>query len=109
MLDDRFEDQLRESAREYNAPPETPREEMWAAIQAKRAEGGDRGGRADRRWKDAYPLFPSVPYRSYRRLPLWPAAIAALLAIGIGLGRMSASRTRAGPAPAAIAGVPNRG
>ena len=38
MLDDRFDDQLRDSARDYNTPPVTPREEMWAAIQARKAE-----------------------------------------------------------------------
>ena len=98
MLDDRFEDQLRESAKEYNVPPETPREEMWAAIQAKRAEGGQTDGRTDGR--KTIPLFPrTLP--PYRRLLLWPAAIAALLAIGIGLGRMSAPRTEPATAPVA--------
>src|SRR6266850_116299 len=49
MLDDRFDDLLRESARDYNDPPETPREEMWAAMQAKRAEAGEEaeGKKAD--------------------------------------------------------------
>jgi len=92
MLDDRFEDQLRDSAREYHTPPVTPREEMWAAIQAKRAEGeeaeGNAAEEADRAEGGRTP---------YRRLLLWPAGIAALLALGIGLGRLSAPE----PGPAA--------
>ena len=36
MMDDRFDDLLRDSAREYNDPPETPREELWQRIVAAR-------------------------------------------------------------------------
>jgi hypothetical protein len=74
MLDDRFDDQLRDAAREYNTPPLTPREEMWAAIEAKRAEG-----------------LPFRPFRSFRPYRL-PIGIAAILALGIGLGRLSAPK-----------------
>ena len=38
MMDDRFEDVVRDAARDYNEPPETPRELMWARIEATRAE-----------------------------------------------------------------------
>ena len=37
MMDDRLDEQLKDLAAEYNRPPETPREEMWAAIQKNRA------------------------------------------------------------------------
>jgi len=37
MMDDRLDEQLRDLADEYNRPPETPREEMWTAIQRNRA------------------------------------------------------------------------
>lgn len=102
MLDDRFDDQLRDSAREYNAPPATPGEEMWAAIQARRADG-----QADRRTGGQIRQSPSISpsdrpsARPSVRLLRWPAAIAAVLALGIGLGRLSAPRP--GPAVAVIA------
>jgi hypothetical protein len=98
MLDNRFDDQLRDSAQDYNSPPVTPREEMWAAIQAKRAETAE-GGQAESRksGRRAIALFPLTALPPYRRLLLWPAGIAALLALGIGLGRLSAPA----PGPAA--------
>ena len=102
MLDDRFDDQLRESAKEYNVPPETPRDAMWAAIQAKKAERtqADKrtGGQIDESKRPS--VRPSI--RPSVRFLRWPAAIAALLAIGIGLGRLPAPRTEPGPAPVAV-------
>lgn len=92
MLDDRFDDQLRDIAQEYNSPPETPREEMWAAIRAEKAETAE---------KAVPPLRPLRLLRPLRPLR-WPAGIAALLALGIGLGRLSAPRSEAG-APTAVA------
>ena len=103
MLDDRFDDQLRDSAREYNTPPVTPKEEMWAAIQAKKAEETEEakraGGKAERRkgGREAIARFPRTALPPYRRLLPWSAGIAALLALGIGLGRLSAPE----PGPAA--------
>jgi hypothetical protein len=69
MSDDQLDERLREAARSYNAPPETPREEMWARIQAGRRE-------------------PRVLELRPRRV-LWAAAAAAVLALGIGIGRVS--------------------
>jgi hypothetical protein len=72
MSDDRLDERLREAARAYNAPPETPREEMWARIQAGRE-------RRDPRVLEFRP-----------RRVLWvAAAAAAVLALGIGIGRVS--------------------
>jgi len=77
MDDDRLDDPIRDAARQYNAPPDTPKEEMWAQVQASRRLGAQRGkGRrvvSPRYW---------VP---------WAAAAAAVLAAGIGLGRLSVS------------------
>lgn len=78
MLDDRFDDQLRDAARDYNNPPETPREEIWARIQAART------GEQAERWAGG----PSI--RRSARFFRFAAGIAALLALGIGLGRMTA-------------------
>jgi hypothetical protein len=67
---DRFDEGVARIAREaYHAPPETPRDEMWAVIQAARA--------AD-----------VVPIQRFRPRPWW-AAVAAALVIGVMLGRGS--------------------
>jgi len=103
MLDDRLDDQLHDAARGYNPPPETPREEMWAVIRAKRA-GGQPESRPDGRINEL--RLSSVPpsARPSVRFLRWPVGIAALLAIGIGLGRLSAPRPKAA-APSAVAAV----
>jgi hypothetical protein len=93
MLDDRFDDLLRESARDYNDPPETPREEMWAAIQAKRKADGTEPERG---------ILPFRAFRSFRSLGL-AAGIAALLALGIGLGRLTVQRPKPVLAPVNVA------
>jgi len=36
MSEDRFDDLLKKAAEDYNAPPEVPREEMWARIEDRR-------------------------------------------------------------------------
>ena len=74
---DRFDAGVAKVAREsYHTPPETPRDDMWAVIQAARA--------AD-----------VVPIRRIRPQPWW-AAVAAALVIGVVLGR----GTLVGPDPA---------
>ena len=45
MSDDELDRRIREAAKAYNAPPETPREEMWEAI---RRPGGPAGRRSSR-------------------------------------------------------------
>lgn len=77
MSTDRFEDWLKDAARQaYNPPPEPPREAMWAEIE--RARIRRRGGSWLR-----------------RPLPWWAGAVAAALVVGIGLGRLL-ERQRAG-------------
>jgi len=72
MTDDRFEQWLREAAQDYHRPPSvTPREEMWRAVAARRA--------ARRRWV--------VMVRPALR---WGVGIAAVLALGVAVGRWSA-------------------
>lgn len=77
---------------EYNPPPEVPRDEMWAAIQ---------GG-----------LEPRIPgvvsldearrrrWAALRRAAGWAAGVAAVLVMGVAIGRMTA------PAVGPVAEVP---
>ena len=94
MLDDRFDDLLRESARDYNEPPETPREEMWAAIKAERAEKVEKAPRG---------ILSFRPLRHHLRPLLLGGGIAALLVLGIGLGRLTVRRPQPQPAPVTVA------
>src|SRR5215211_5557165 len=98
MMDDRLDDMLRDAACDYNEPPETPREEMWERIVAERPQPEKSGS--------------VLPFRRFqgprpRRVLRVGAGIAALLALGIGLGRMSVQRPgtvpAAAPAPVAAA------
>ena len=86
MTDDGLEERIRAAARNYNAPPETPREAMWARIaQARRARGSTPTE------APAVPKEPRVlPLRRWRWGPL-AAAAAAILAVGVGIGRVSVS------------------
>jgi hypothetical protein len=77
---DPLDDRIRELAGEVNAPPATPREEMWQAISARRQARPRRALRP--RW---------VP---------WAAAAAAVLAVGIGIGRMSVPESNRPTTPA---------
>jgi hypothetical protein len=76
MTDDRFDRLVREVAQDYHRPPTPPREEMWRAIVATRAARRQRRG---------------VWHATLR----WGVGIAAVLALGIAIGRFSAER---GPA-----------
>jgi hypothetical protein len=98
MMDDRFDDLLRDSAREYNEPPETPRDAMWQRIVAERAEQAEK---AETRQGRVITFRPFRPFRSFRLA----AGVAALLALGIGLGRLTVDRptTIANTPPATVA------
>jgi hypothetical protein len=85
MTEDNFEDFLKKTAQSYNAPPvRVPREEMWSAIQAKRAAGPHvvYGGGA------TY----LIRHRFGTKVWLGAAAAAMLLvATGVGIGRWTAA------------------
>ena len=72
MNDDKMDELLIQAARDYNKPGAVPREDMWAGISATRRLGGSAARRKD------------------RRLLVWPSigvAAAALLTVGVMLGR----------------------
>jgi hypothetical protein len=71
MTEDPMDRLLQQARDQYHQPPAPPREEMWAAI-------ADR--KADRRRPSRLGKF------------VWPLGIAALLAVGFGLGRMTQHR-----------------
>lgn len=67
MSEKRFDELLDRLRDEHNVPPPTPRDAMWARIETAR-----RTRRARPRWRPAH---------------YWPVAAAALLLLGIGIGR----------------------
>ena len=82
---DSLPDRVLAAARGLNAPPEPPREEIWARIQAERK--GRRAGQPH----DVLPLRSSdrLSVRPSIRPTIWITGIAALLAVGIGIGRLT--------------------
>jgi hypothetical protein len=92
MTEDNFEDFLKKAAQSYNAPPaRTPRDDMWSAIQAKRAAGP----------RVVYGGGSATRESSVRRFgsKIWLGAAAAallILATGVGIGRWSASPSNPG-------------
>jgi len=83
MDDDRLDERLQQAARDYHRPPATPREELWARIQAER----DRRRAAPR----ALVLRPWLK---------WGLAAAAVLVVGVAIGRSTAPTPPALPAVA---------
>jgi hypothetical protein len=98
MLDDRLDDLLRDAGQDYNDPPDTPRDLMWANIVAARKERE----KTERAAKTETSVTPLRPLRYLRPLR-WAAGIAAVLALGIGLGRLSIETAPPAVAPVAVA------
>jgi len=81
--DRKFDAWLEEAAKTYHAPPHpTPRDEMWARVQAQRAHRARR----------------VVVLRTWAR---WGLAAAAVLLVGIGIGRWTALQQSNGGTPVA--------
>jgi hypothetical protein len=91
------DERLRVMARSYNPPPLTPRERMWTAIQSRRHAARPGG---------APSIRPSVRPSHWLA---WVTGIAALLVLGIGIGRMSVGPTTSStPTPETIAEAPTK-
>jgi hypothetical protein len=105
--DNRIDEVIRSAAGEYNRPPEVPRDEMWAAIQAARSAPGPRLHVAAGAASGGYHAT-----RTFRREFAWigiAAAAAVLIATGIGIGRwtnQSASPVAVEPDVKRIADAP---
>ena len=83
--DNRIDEIIRNAASEYNRPPDVPRDEMWAAIQAARSAPGPRLHVAAGGTPAGY-----IATRKFRREFVWigmAAAAALLVATGVGIGR----------------------
>lgn len=76
MTEERFEEFLKRSLDELDPVPPTPRAEMWSSIQQQR--------RFQKRASD------DGKYKVWVR---WAVGVAATLAVGIGIGRFSATNT----------------
>jgi hypothetical protein len=87
---DDLDEQLRRAARDYNAPGSVPRDRMWAEIQARRAQRAT-----------AIP-----PLGTRRRSWYAPAVAAAVLVLGIAIGRVY-ERWNAQPNPKTVAAAPS--
>jgi hypothetical protein len=96
-LDEHLPEPIRNAAGAYHEPPATPREEIWAGIQARR------GGRVD----GVIPIGSAkMGRRSAGRWAAWITGIAAALILGIGIGRFGVpdSQRQSVPGPVASEG-----
>ena len=85
MMDDRFEERMRDAARDYHQPPETPRDAMWAAIAAERRRRAE---------PHVFVVRPALR---------WGLAMAAVLLVGIAIGRWMPSTSTTAPTTGSIA------
>jgi len=85
--DERLDTRIRDLAGGLHSPPPTPRDEIWARIQAERARR---------------PRKPE-PGTGRLRWVVWTVGIAATLALGVALGRLSMR----GGTSAPVAAVPD--
>jgi hypothetical protein len=81
MFEDEQDEPIRNIAANFRDPPATPREEIWARIQAARS--------AETQPSGVLPFRPVARrQRPAVRALAWVAGVAALLAAGIGIGRL---------------------
>jgi hypothetical protein len=87
MHDDSLDELMGKALREVDPAPATPREEIWAGIQARRADAAGPGDVANRQAGNG--VIDLASRRRRTAWLTWSAAIAATLVVGIGVGRMS--------------------
>ena len=108
MMDDRpdrFEEFLREQAQEYHAPPPTPRAELWDRISAARKQAGPVADADDTL---AFRPRAESTFRRWRPALYYGMAAAAILAVGVAIGRVSSpTGTTPMPTPAVVAAAPD--
>jgi len=92
--EDRMDALLRDAAKDYNAPPPTPTAEIWARVSAARQAGSRAAGLATRPAEKIYRFPVAAPARRTVRLLI---GIAALLVLGVAIGRFTAPATTAVP------------
>ncbi len=82
MSEERMEEMLQELKASYRVPSETPREEMWSAISS----------RLDAPQTEVLDISIARRRRAFTASGAvgWAAAAAAVLLLGVGLGRMTA-------------------
>jgi len=90
--DDRLDGKIQELARGVHVPPPTPRDEIWGRVQANRAARRER---------------PAGRLVGRARWMVWAAGAAAILALGVALGRLS-MRSETTPVVAAGSGATER-
>ena len=97
--DDQLPGHILEAARAVNEPPPTPREEIWLKVQAARHKSGP--------VVDVIPLSARPSARpTVRRWAAWITGIAAVLVLGIGLGRMMGPAADPSSDPTTLTRVP---
>lgn len=97
MKEHELERWMREAARDFNEPPEPPREAMWSAIRASLEAGAVPPGD-----DDVVELGARRRARRRSRVRRWTPwalgmAAAAALAVGFGLGRLTQEAEVSGP------------
>jgi hypothetical protein len=88
MHDDSMDELMGKALREVDPPPPTPREAIWAGIQARRAELAAAASSVEESGPGRIVDLAAARRRRTTWLT-WSAAIAATLVLGIGLGRIS--------------------
>lgn len=98
---ERDDERLRALARSYHEPPPTPKDAIWAGVQAQRpASAPVRPAEPI----DREPEVVVLPFRSRRaRWMTWVTAAAALVILGIGIGRVTGRPTATNPALGTVA------